>query len=264
MLKRIRERVGSAGLIVAIMALVLAVAGGAYAAGGGLSAKQKKEVEKISKKFAGKPGAQGAPGASGKDGSNGTNGATGKDGVAGAAGKSVKVTAASPLQCNELGGVVVEREAEPASAKEVCNGEEGSPWTAGGTLPAGATETGSWVFINNESAEKEVYVALSFPIKLLTTLSASKVHFESEANFSDFDEAGSETIGCEGTTAEPKAPKGNLCVYGNVNVFNASFAAIRNIGNGSSAASLAGALLVFERVGAGEAFGSGSFAVTGS
>src|ERR1700756_4659699 len=124
---RIRERFGSAGLIVGVIALVLAVAGGAYAAGGGLSAKQKKEVEKIVKKSAkpGKPGAPGAPGANGKDGANGTNGTNGKEGPPGPPGKSISARDALPTECEERGGAIVEDEATPPTEIEVCTGKEG-------------------------------------------------------------------------------------------------------------------------------------------
>lgn len=263
---RIRERVGSAGLVVAVIALVLAVAGGAYAAGGGLSGKQKKEVEKISKKFAGKPGAPGTAGANGKDGangSNGKNGTNGTNGTVGPAGKSITARAALPTECGERGGAIVEDEAVPPGEIEVCAGQEGQPWTPNNALPAGATETGSWVFTANESSEKEVYAALSFAVPLKAVLDAAKVHFESEANFADFDGPGGEEIGCEGTNAIPLAPEGNLCVYGNVNVSGATFLAIHNLGNGASGGNRAGALLIFEREATGSAIGSGSFAVTG-
>ncbi|MCW2987260.1 MAG: hypothetical protein JWM24_198, partial [Solirubrobacterales bacterium] len=52
--RRLREPFGKAGLTVGVIALVMALVGGAYAAGA-LTGKQKKEVEKIAKKFAGKP-----------------------------------------------------------------------------------------------------------------------------------------------------------------------------------------------------------------
>lgn len=263
MLDRIRERVGSAGLVVAVIALMLAVAGGAYAAGGGLSSKQKKEVEKISKKFAGKPGAPGAAGANGKDGANGANGKDGTNGTVGADGKSITARAALPAECGERGGAIVEDEAVPPSEIEVCAGEEGSPWTANGALPVGATETGSWIFSANESSEKEVYAPLSFAVPLSAGLTAEKVHFQSEANFEDFDGAGGEEIGCKGTNAIPMAPEGNLCVYGLANVSGATFVAITNLGRGASGGNRSGALLVFEREPTGPAIGSGSFAVTG-
>jgi hypothetical protein len=271
---RIRERVGSAGLVVAVIALVLAVAGGAYAAGGGLSGKQKKEVEKISKKFAGKPGAPGTAGANGKDGANGSNGKAGGNGNPGANGKSVTVTPAT-IECGE-GGAILEEEGDPSSALPICPGEEGSPWTAAGTLPAppagpteeGATETGSWVFTSSEGDGTEVFVALTFPIPLSTKLGEAKVHWEGEANFGDFDGAGPETVGCVppdgASVAAPYAPSGNLCVFGAGNVSNATFVRIEPLGHSLlSGANKAGALLVFEREPTGDAFGSGSFAVTG-
>jgi hypothetical protein len=271
MLQRVRDRIGSAGLIVSVIALVLAVAGGAYAAGGGLSGKQKKEVEKIAKKYAGKPGAAGTAGANGKDGTNGTNGkdgTNGTNGTPGAPGTPVKVKPAI-TECGGRGGAIVEKEGEPTSAQEVCTGEEGEegePWTPNSQLPVNATETGTWVFYVNESAEEEIYVPLSFPIQLAGTtgLTAGHVHYESEANFKDFDGVGGVEIGCEGTTTAPTAPSGHLCVYGQANVSNATFEGIWNISVGTKGTtSKTGALLVFERGATGEAFGSGSFAVTG-
>ena len=56
MLTQLRSQFGTAGLVVAIVALIAALAGGAYAASGGLTGKQKKEVTKIAKQNAGKPG----------------------------------------------------------------------------------------------------------------------------------------------------------------------------------------------------------------
>ncbi|MBA3867401.1 MAG: hypothetical protein H0X42_13840 [Solirubrobacterales bacterium] len=49
-ISRIHQKLGTAGFIISIVALVAALGGGAYAASGGLSGKQKKEVEKIAKK----------------------------------------------------------------------------------------------------------------------------------------------------------------------------------------------------------------------
>jgi hypothetical protein len=93
--RAIREPFGTAGLIVACVALIAALGGTALAAKGALTGKQKKEVEKIAKKFAGKPGAPGAPGPVGPQGAvgpkgdkgdagqNGTNGTNGTNGEAG-------------------------------------------------------------------------------------------------------------------------------------------------------------------------------------
>jgi hypothetical protein len=86
MLTRLRTHFGTAGLIVAVVALVAAVGGTALAASGALSGKQKKEVEKISKKFAGKPGAAGAQGPAGAKGDPGPKGDQGVKGDPGSPG----------------------------------------------------------------------------------------------------------------------------------------------------------------------------------
>src|SRR6478752_2320107 len=87
--RAIREPFGTAGLVVACVALIAALGGTAFAAAK-LNSTQKKEVEKIAKKFAGKPGApgaQGPAGPAGKDGSNGAAGAKGATGAKGVAGE---------------------------------------------------------------------------------------------------------------------------------------------------------------------------------
>lgn len=269
MYRRFHNRFGTAGVIIAVVALVAALSGTALAASGALTGKQKKEVEKIAKKYAGTPG---APGAAGANGTNGTNGKDGTNGSNGAAGKSVEVEKilVNKQACNQLGGASVKVQGA-AQGVEVCNGEkgaqgdEGEPWSPNGTLPVGATETGGWVFIANLADEEEIYVSLSFPIQLTAGLTAGHVHYESEANFSDFDGSGGGAIGCEGSTGAPKAPSGNLCVYGQGNVSNATFEGIWNLSIGvKGATSKTGALLVFERGAATEeSIGSGSFAVTG-
>jgi hypothetical protein len=55
MISRIHSKLGTAGLVVALVALVVALTGVAFAASG-LNSKQKKEVKKIAKQFAGKQG----------------------------------------------------------------------------------------------------------------------------------------------------------------------------------------------------------------
>ena len=125
MYKRYKERFGTAGVVLGIVALILALGGTALAASK-LNGTQKKEVEKIAKKYAGKPGAagtngqNGAPGAKGDPGAagtNGTNGTNGKDG------KSVKLVNSAPTNCE--GGYTYEIEGSGAK-NEVCNGEDGA------------------------------------------------------------------------------------------------------------------------------------------
>jgi hypothetical protein len=204
------ERLGTAGFVLAVFALILALAGGAYAAGGGLSGKQKKEVTKIAKKYAGKPGAPGTNGANGKDGAPG---APGKDGAPGANGLSVtgSAIAAGNSECAAKEGGVKYTSANGTDV--VCNGaqgDEGDPWTAGGTLPPEATETGSWIVFPDQIAEEHSSaVPLSFTVPLAAPLAADNVHYVSKAKI----EADTAPAACPGSAAEAEAMPGHLCVY---------------------------------------------------
>jgi hypothetical protein len=173
-ISRVHQKLGTAGFVISIIALVAALGGGAYAASGGLSGKQKKEVEKIARKVAGKPGPQGPAGTPGTAGPKGDAGAVGAEGKQGPEGK-------------------------PGADGEP--GEEGSPWTLGGVLPKGATETGVWSASGLEGAE--VLVPISFAIPLKAGLAGPKTHVVPAAGEAP----------CNGTAAEPKAPEGELCVY---------------------------------------------------
>jgi hypothetical protein len=152
MFSLLRNRFGIPGVI-ATIALVFAMLGGAYAASKGLTAKEKKEVKAIAKKFqgtgpAGPAGAKGDTGAPGKDG-------TGATGTTFSGSKTIP-----PVTCTE-GGIEV-KSGSPAVL--VCNGKEGSPWTAGGTLPQGATLTGG--FTAPDGGEVTRFVPISFGIRL--------------------------------------------------------------------------------------------------
>ncbi len=180
MLNRIRDRFGTAGLVVSIMALVFALAGGAFAASGGLNAKQKRQVIAIAKRFqgSGPAGPAGPAGAKGDAGAAGARGATGPAGAAGATG--------------------------PAGAAGA-TGPEGSPWTAGGTLPSGETLTGAWAFGTDQNAENLVAVPASFPIPLPTPISGNSHTVPID---------GPAPAGCsDGTVSDPQADPGHFCVY---------------------------------------------------
>jgi hypothetical protein len=211
MLSKLHDRLGTAGLIVAVVALVAALAGTAIAASG-LNSKQKKEVKSIAKKFAGKRGPAGPAGATGPAGAKGEAGAPGTEG---APGKSVVMnTEAAGVNC-PAGGVKFEVEGSTGK-KYACNG---SPWTAGGTLPAGATETGTWGGAVNKFKYKEnettgeleevaggasAFLPISIPIPLTA---APEPIFLSPLE--------TEAPGCPGVNSEgtPEAEEGKLCVY---------------------------------------------------
>jgi hypothetical protein len=230
---RFHDRFGAAGVVIAVIALVMAMVTGAYAAGGGLNGKQKKEVKKIAKTEAKKYANSnpGTPGTPGKDGTNGTNG---KDGTNGANGKSVEISATA-AGCAE-GGASVQVEGEPSTVQEVCNGlegekgEEGSPWTAGGTLPSKSTETGIWGTKLTSAAEK-IVMSLSFPIPLPASLDAEHVHYINQAG-KEVLESGEEKTStvCLGSPSAPTATAGNLCIYAGTE-FNAEVIKNSSIAN---------------------------------
>lgn len=183
-IRSITEPFGKAGLTVAILALVLATTGAAFAAAG-LNSKQKKEVTAIAKKYAGKPGAAGATGpagpagAAGPAGPKGDTGAKGDQGTqgiqgnAGAAGKNVVTTAITTAglesHCEGTGGTKFQVEGS-ATKEYVCNGKAGAI-QPGETLPSGATETGSWGF--SVHAAGIVLEPFSFTIPLATPISSA-------------------------------------------------------------------------------------------
>jgi hypothetical protein len=170
MISRIHGKLGTAGFIISIVALVAALGGGAYAASGGLTGKQKKEVEKIAKKYAGKPGATGAAGPAGPAGAKGDVGAAGAAGTDGTNGT---------------------------------NGTNGTDGLSGftETLPSDETETGTFS-IEPIEEEGSARLAISFPIPLGTPVTAHLLNQEDPA-----------TAECPGSSAEPVASPGNLCVY---------------------------------------------------
>jgi Collagen triple helix repeat (20 copies) len=143
---RFKERFGTAGVVIAVIALVMALVTGAYAAGGGLSGKQKKEVKKIAKSEAQKyansnPGAEGKQGPAGKDGAAGKNGAAGEPGAPGAPGapgRSVLSEEEEPGANCEDGGYSFEVEGS-GETNYVCNGTSSS-----GELEPGEQVTGIW------------------------------------------------------------------------------------------------------------------------
>ncbi len=223
MFNRIHQKLGTAGFIISIVALVAALGGGAYAASGGLNGKQKKEVEKIAKKYAGKPGAAGATGPAGAPGAKGEAGAAGAAGSDGAAGTSVtsKAIPTSSATCNHHGGS--EFTSAGGTTTTACNGEQGepgetgSPWSEGGTLPSEATETGTYFAgaEGNGSIFGGVMKEISFPVPLEAPIASGAVVY--------YDGQGSVPADCENpehagsaTALNPEAKPGFLCVFQNI------------------------------------------------
>jgi hypothetical protein len=206
-IRAIREPFGKAGLTVAILALVFAMVGGAYAASGGLNGKQKKEVEKIAKKYAGKPGATGPAGAAGKNGNDGTNGTNGGPGSNGVGVTSTESnTTIDSSHCVGVGG---SKFVSASGTTYTCNGKNG---TTGFTkfLPKGSTETGAFSFGGQAGVHhipagptyEIVLGAISFNIPLQSAPTAHVIA-----------PSGTAPSGCEGSVEEPGAEEGNLCIF---------------------------------------------------
>jgi hypothetical protein len=248
--QRLRKHLTPATAI-AFLALVLAVTGGAFAAGssrGGASgakataatsgdgpvsivAKSKaKTGPRGPRGLAGPAGKNGAPGATGPVGPAGSAGAKGEPGTAGAAGASgvgVTSTAFSGAKgtCTHgQGGVEI---SSANGTTYVCNGEgeegnpgkEGSPWTAGGVLPSGSTETGTWGAHFEGKAAGTVVSPISFSIPLNEAL-VEKVHYVptcaglAAGSLPECEEIKQRTGAiCKGSAEAPTAPAGTLCVY---------------------------------------------------
>jgi hypothetical protein len=306
MLQRLRDQIGTAGLIVAVVALIAALGGAAYAASG-LNAKQKKQVVKIAKKYAGKPGPQGpagSPGPAGPQGAKGDAGAKGDKGdpgtpgQPGTAGKSAVASSFTGADeeggnppgepCELQGGTEVKIEGS-SEADFLCNGNEGSPWTAGGTLPSGATETGVWTLVTSQANTLEggpfhvTTVPISFSIPLASPLDGAHTHFVARKVWEGKIGSGSEELCegktgteltdcesgfeaiqdvCRGTAENPLAESGHLCVYERTEDPNSEPFQFGMFSGAGGSAGIAGTLLVFNVTGA-LANTNGTWAVTG-
>lgn len=261
-IRAIREPFGKAGLTVAILALVMAMVGGAYAAGG-LTKSQEKQVTKIAKKYAGKPGAAGT---NGTNGTNGAPGAKGEPGAAGTNGKDGVSVTSSSFSGNEHGCPKGGSQFVSASGETfACNGKEGTPWTAGGTLPVGSTETGTWMITASSPKYNGEFpsATLSFPIQLAGELGQEQTHVVTGAEQS----AHTAPQACQGTAAEPTAESGNLCVYldGETEkefVLGLTEKPVGKFENGPLGAGIAGAIVI-SLVNEPGTYAQGTWAVTG-
>ncbi len=177
MFSAIQRQFGTAGLAVAIVALVAALGGGAYAAAGGAKSKglTKAQVLALIKKNTA-PGPVGPPGPQGPSGSQGAKGDAGSTGPAG------------PLL-------------ETLPKGQTLKGN----WGVGGGF--NVTETWASATISFPfplaSAPTLVYVFQQSPGGGIGGASSS-AGFLSEAQTDAL---------CPGTAADPKATAGNLCMY---------------------------------------------------
>lgn len=268
MFRSIRQRHVNATTIVAVIALVFAMTGGAWAAKRYLITSTSQISPKVLKAL---------KGVSGKNGANGVSGATGPAGAGGSQGSQGPSGATGPQGPQGIPGEKGEK------GEKGAKGLTGEPWTPNGQLPAKATETGAWAFgpINKPGAVANELVA-SFAIQLAAPLEGGgkcegpKVSAECHVHFINV--AGKEQTGVEGTELidpketgaclgsheNPTATSGNLCVYAtelsNVEVTSSEF--IQSAGGGEGAGKT-GAILQMLLGPGTNAEGHGTWAVTG-
>jgi hypothetical protein len=235
--------------VIATLALVFAMTGGAYAASKYVINSTKQINPKVLKSLKGANGKNGLAGPVGPAGAAGagTAGPAGPQGPAGAAGaKGETGTAGTPGS----------------------KGEKGEKGTTGFTehLPSGKTETGIWAFGPSKQPGATPFLPIaSFPIPLAAPLDASHVHFinsegEEETGLGEHQQP-SIAGACLGTPAEPTATSGNLCIYTSA-LLNAESANIAIINPaGSEGAGTMGAYEEFI-LGAEPEEGRGTWAVT--
>jgi hypothetical protein len=166
--------------VVATLALVFAMSGGAIAASHYLISSTKQISPKVLNAL---------KGASGKNGATGPTGPTGPAGAAGAGSQG-------PAGAQGPQGPKGETGPKGENGK---NGETGFTET----LPSGKTETGTWGLSGSEGL-----VTVSYPFKVAEPFAKEDIIFLGEGE--------GKTEDCPGTEAEPMAAEGKLCVYAGI------------------------------------------------
>jgi hypothetical protein len=210
------------GTFIALLALVFALTGGAFAATGGVGSGNgggggrggsddhaSPGLVAISSKVKpkAKVGPRGPAGPAGKTGAGGPAGATGPAGASGPAGATGPGGPQGPAGTGAEGK-------EGKEGKEGPKGLEGKQGVIhpGETLPTGASETGTWGGNVNTT---ETYLPISFPIPLAKALGAAAVHVigPGEGEKEEHENAAIIAGECSGTYVAPGAGSGNLCVF---------------------------------------------------
>ncbi len=275
MFSKLRKRLTYANVVMTL-ALVFAMSGGAYAAGKYLITSTKQISPKVLSALKGKAGPAGAPGAqgpagpagpSGPGGAKGENGASGTEGKAGANGESVTMKAEpNGTHCKEGGASF----SVSGKTEYACNGKQGSPWVAGGTLPAGSTEQGVWSYFNTEEvSQAEKTAPISFGIPLKTAPQAHFIGSKEELAGEPHEALAIKNGQCKGSVEKPEAANGQLCVFTrlDIGVVAVNFFDFQTGNDNEEASGTAGTSLFLkiekfptER---GEVVSGGTWAVTG-
>jgi hypothetical protein len=257
--------------VIATLALVFAMSGGAYAAKRYLITSTKQISPKVLKALNGK---------NGKSGTNGTNGAVGPQGPAGPQG--LQGAAGSGLQGKEgptgKDGVSVTSTtlaAKNATCPEggskftatsgttyACNGEKGNEGTfEGKALPAGKTLRGAWALAGGESTFGLAKTAVSFAAPAAVTGAANYIGTEEGENEEESKWAPAIKEGkCKGSAEEPAAAEGELCVFANS---EGNLAARPNVNLTGHPEAIFGLVIAAVKAAAGPFQAEGTWAVTG-
>jgi hypothetical protein len=184
MYHRIRKHASPTSLL-AVLAIVLATSGGAYAASKVLITSTKQISPKVLKALKGARGSAGPAGATGAQGAVGAQGSAGPQGVPGVPG---------------------------AKGEQGVKGETGPEGKAvfPSTLPSKKTETGVWGLneVAKETSFASINIPISFNIPLAAPLDATHVMYVGA------EEEGVEGEGCGGgSISHPTAEPGFLCIY---------------------------------------------------
>jgi hypothetical protein len=217
MFQRIRKHL-TPSTVIAVMALVFAVTGGAFAAtgssNGGGSGQGPAHATLTASAAKAKPAPKGKAGPRGPAGAKGATGATGAPGPAGATGPGGPAGAKGENGVAGVAGATGATGATGPQGEEGATGAAGKNGTTGFTsvLPPEKTETGAWT-----AKGGEVFVPLSFniPVEVPPTgetaaCGASEkgklcVHFIQEGEVTP--------AGCEGALGSAGAEPGNLCIF---------------------------------------------------
>jgi hypothetical protein len=204
---------------IAILALVFAMSGGAFALSGTLSitsnpnssthatlAAKKAKVKLLRgpRGPEGKQGPVGPPGPTGPKGEPGSAGTNGSNGTNGGNGVSVASEPASKAEC-EAGGT---KFMSASGTSKVCNGKQGAPGTFEGLpLPEGKSLKGTYA--------ANTYSEVAFPCASCGAAAAvtfvAPLSKEPVSHYIKENEA--LPPGCTGNAEEPGAESGNLCVF---------------------------------------------------
>lgn len=270
-MKRITEPFGKASLIVAVVALVAALVGGAYAStdtGGNATASGKhhgnrgnagaalaKKYSKVfSKRFSQRFSRRFAvAGPQGSKGDNGSNGARGDKGDRGPKGD----TGATGLQG-----------AKGDTGAQGLPGEDGETGFTE-TLPSGMTETGSWR-LEAGPAGWDNNDVISFPIPLPEAVGFANVLYVPKGETAPSECENAEHLGAAGPE-NPESTPGYLCIYAGVGSVENDEVKAHKAGSSEllgAGASTSGAMLVAGGEVSGEPgfveipFAGGTWAVT--